>query len=294
MIKKVIRKAVKSARKWLEEDTNSVRMPAILPQNNVTYDWLNQSLFPRILAEGYGAFRPNYTWGVLQGVHLAKALGISRVSVIEFGVAGGNGLISLEKISQKIESIYGMEIDVYGFDTGVGLPKSEDYRDLPNRYWEGLFPMNIEELRLRLKKTKLMIGLVENKITDFIQSLPSPVAFISIDLDLYSSTMHALRLLDSKQDLLLPRIHCYFDDIMGFNCCEYNGERKAIADFNASHEMRKIDLIYGLKYFLPPAYANKDWSEQFFLVHIFDHDLYGHFDGLARNFDLRLKKKKQA
>lgn len=288
MFKKMLRKTVKVAQKWLQEDENLGQEPAALPQGRITYTWLNQTLLPRILAEGEGAFRPSYTWGTMQGVHLAKALDIDRVSVIEFGVGGGSGLISLEKIAQKMESIYEVKIDVYGFDTGVGLPKPTDYRDLPNVYSEGLFPMDVEALRERLKKAQLVLGLVENTIAGFIQSRPSPVAFISIDVDLYSSTMHALRLLDAEQDLFLPRIHCYLDDIMGYNCCEYNGERLAIADFNALHEMRKIAPIYGLKYYLPPRHANKMWPEQMFMVHIFDHELYGHFDGLAITHDLSL------
>src|SRR5262245_39831350 len=39
--------------------------------------------------------RPHLAWGALQGVNLAKALGLSRVSFVEFGVAGGNGLTAL-------------------------------------------------------------------------------------------------------------------------------------------------------------------------------------------------------
>ncbi len=57
--------------------------------------------------------------------------------------------------------------------------------------------------------------------------------------------------------------------------------------------MRKIAPIYGLRFFLPPSYTNKAWPEQFFLAHIFDHDLYVHFDGLIRNFDLSLDDKKR-
>jgi hypothetical protein len=30
-----------------------------------------------------------------------------------------------------------MGVDVYGFDTGVGVPKPMDYCDLPNLYTEG-------------------------------------------------------------------------------------------------------------------------------------------------------------
>ena len=60
---------------------------------------------------------------------------------------------------------------------------------------------------------------------------------------------------------------------------EFNGERLAIAEFNTSHEMRKISPVYGLKYYLPTAYAHAEWSEQFYIAHIFNHDLYCATDG---------------
>ena len=224
-------------------------------------------------------------------MNLARALDVDRVSVIEFGVAGGNGLIALERCAEKIESRYGVAIDVYGFDTGVGLPKPQDYRDLPNIYAEGRHVMHVEKLRQRLQRAQLILGLVENTVAAFMQSGPAPVAFIAIDLDLYSSTIHALKLLEAPQDLLLPRILCYFDDIMGLTCGDHNGERLAIADFNASHQMRKISPIYGLKYCLPEPYAHQMWIEQFFLAHIFDHTDYGHFDGLAPLHDLSLAEE---
>jgi len=77
-------------------------------------------------------------------------------------------------------------------------------------------------------------------------------------------------------------VHCYFDDIMGFTCSEFNGERLAIAEFNAEHQARKISPIYGLKYYLPPRYAQMEWSEEMYMAHIFDHDLYCRYDGLVR------------
>jgi hypothetical protein len=224
-------------------------------------------------------------------VNLAKALGKKRVSVIEFGVAGGNGLVALERVAEKVEAYFDVGVDVYGFDTGVGLPKPQDYRDLPNIYTEGRHPMDVNTLRQRLRRAQLFIGLVEETVRDFVQSKPAPVAFVAIDLDYYSSTMHALQLLDAQQDLLLPRIHCYCDDCMGLTFGDHNGERLAIAEFNASHDTRKISPIYGLKYFLPAPFANQLWLEAFFMAHIFDHDQYASFDGLAPLYDTSLAKE---
>ena len=142
--------------------------------------------------------------------------------------------------------------------------------------------MDEEKLRKRLRRAQLILGLVEDTVSEFIASRPSPVAFISFDLDYYSSTMQAFKMLEAEQTLLLSRIYCYFDDIMGFTYSEYNGERLAIADFNVSHGTRNISPIYGLKCFLPEPHAQADWAEMFYIAHLFDHELYGRDDGSSR------------
>jgi hypothetical protein len=141
--------------------------------------------------------------------------------------------------------------------------------------------MDEEGLRKRLQRARLVLGLVDESIPAFMKSKPAPIAFVSFDLDYYSSTVQALKLLEAEPDLVLPRIYCYFDDILGFTYSEYNGERLAIAEFNASHEMRKISPIYGLRYCLPARYSMAQWAEQFYIAHIFDHGLYCEQDNLG-------------
>ena len=283
-IKRTIKKLTIGTRDYvrsLEDSNGRPKEDHNYDQDDFAYPWLN-SIFTKLLLEESAAQRPWYTWGVLQGVHLAQAIGIHRVSVIEFGVAGGNGLVLLERIADKVGEIFGVSVDVYGFDTGSGLPKPLDYRDCPNLWSPGYFPMDTEKLQRRLQRAKLILGLVEDTVPEFIKSKPSPVAFISFDLDYYSSTIQAFKLLEADQTLLLPRVHCYFDDIMGFSYSDYNGERLAISEFNASHGSRKISPVYGLKYFLPAAHAQADWSEMFYMAHVFDHNLYGRNDGFVR------------
>jgi hypothetical protein len=250
-------------------------------EDEFAYERLN-SVFKKLASEPGCAARPYYAWGVLQGAHLGMALGIERVSVIEFGVAGGNGLVSLEQIAEKVEPILEIGIDVYGFDTGGGLPKPLDHRDCPNLWSSGYFPLDKKKLQKRLRRAQLVLGLVEDTVPKFIESKPSPVAFVSFDLDYYSSTMQAFKVLEADESLLLPRIYCYFDDIIGFTYSEYNGERLAISEFNAGHPMRKISPIYGLKHFLPKPYADSWWPEMIYMAHAFDHELYNRHDGLIK------------
>jgi hypothetical protein len=245
------------------------------------YQRLN-SIFEKLAVEPSCSPRPYYAWGVLQGAHLGKALGIERVSVIEFGVAGGNGLVALERIAERVEQILGIGIDVYGFDTGGGLPMPVDYRDCPNLWSSGYFPMDKEKLQKRLRKAQLVLGLVEETVPKFIGSKSSPVAFVSFDLDYYSSTMQAFKLLEAGPSVLLPRIYCYFDDIIGFTYSEYTGERLAISEFNAAHPMKKLSPIYGLKHFLPEPHCDSWWHEMFYIAHAFDHELYNRPDGSVK------------
>ena len=49
----------------------------------------------------YGIWsRPHYAYGVFAAAKLARRLGYSGVSAVEFGVAGGNGLLALEEIAK--------------------------------------------------------------------------------------------------------------------------------------------------------------------------------------------------
>jgi hypothetical protein len=176
-----------------------------------------------------------------------------------------------------------MEIDVYGFDTGAGLPKPGDYRDLPNLYREAGFPMDQDKLRRRLKKAQLVLGDVSRTVGTFIESKPSPVAFTSIDVDLYTSTLDVFKLFEADGSLLMPRVYCYFDDILGETFSEFTGERLAISEFNAVHPMRKISPIFGLRYFLPPPHNQEAWADQMFIAHLFDHQQYGHWEGSAKD-----------
>ena len=282
MLRKAIRRVVKGARAWLREG-ELASVPASLPlPPNTAYERLNV-LFTDLMATTPRS-RPHFAWGILHAAHLAKALKIDRISIIEFGVAGGNGLLSMEHMAAAISRRLEIQIDVFGFDTGAGLPKPEDYRDLPNIFREGTLAMDPERLRKRLKSAQLILGPVEKTVGAFIDSRPAPIGFVSFDLDYYSSTMQAFKIFEGDQRVLLPRVHCYLDDIVGFTFSEFTGERLAIAEFNESHEMKKISPIFGLGHFLPSPHDRAVWPEQMFLAHLFDHELYGEYDGLIESY----------
>lgn len=166
----------------------------------------------------------------------AKKLGYDAISVIEFGVAGGNGLLSLQFHAREISKLLGIEIQVYGFDSGEGLVKTEEtYLDMPFWWQPGFFKMDYKKLEKKLDNTQLIIGDVNNTCKNFFEEhKPAPVAAVMVDVDLYSSTVPVLNMLDTDYDNVLPRILMFFDDVMkGYECL---GENVAIKEFNKQHE----------------------------------------------------------
>ena len=221
--------------------------------------------------------RRHYGHCMLHAALLARKLGHRRVASIEFGVAGGNGLVAMERHAEAIQAKTGIEVVVYGFDLGHGLPPPQDYRDMPYLFQPGWYTMDIAKLKARLKSARLVLGDVAETAREFtIREKPPPIGFAAFDLDYYSSTAAALKIFESDHRYLLPRIACYFDDIVGdvdwaYN--EFTGELLAINEFNAVHPSIKIARVSGLRFF--KKWLPKAWHEQIFVAHLFEHADYG-------------------
>jgi hypothetical protein len=219
--------------------------------------------------------RPGYAYGTYQAARQAHALGLPGISVIELGVGGGAGLLALEGHAEAIQSLIGIQIDVFGFDLGSGLPEPRDYRDLPYVWKSGYFKMNGDQLRPRLRRAEVVIGDVADTVPAFL-SRPRllPIGFAAFDLDYYSSTISALALLGAEPESILPRAFCHFDDVIGDDSelhSEYTGELLAIHEFNARHADRKLAHIHGLAY---KRLIHADWHAKQYVLHCFSHPLY--------------------
>jgi hypothetical protein len=220
--------------------------------------------------------RPHYAYGVYAAADLARRLHIPEISVAEFGVAGGQGLLALENIAQQVGSALGIDISVLGFDTGEGMPDPIDYRDLPHVWGKGFYTMDQEKLRAQLVRARLVLGDVGETVPSILAEarLP-PLGFIAFDLDYYSSTKKAFRIFESEHRMYLPRVYCYFDDIVWpETAChnDYVGELCAIREFNLEHPRQKLCPIHMLRRIRPIPAA---WNEQIYILHHFQHPLYG-------------------
>jgi len=282
-IRKPIRMVARGLKRWLLDEKQTY--PEV-PFDNRD-DWMRFA-YLKLKQDPVCNRRPWYIWGVLQGAALSKVLGIEHISVIEFGVAGGGGLISLERAAELTEELVGIKIDVYGFDTGTGNPKIMDYRDVPFRWSEGYWPMDKQKLEKLLHRAKLVLGHTKDTIPEFIRSKPAPVAFAAIDLTMYSSTAEALKLFEAEYSLLSPRTYCMFRSLLGSrgDQCDYIGERLAIQEFNVKYTMRKLCHMDGLRYFVPNYINVGSWPEFFYLLHIFDHPLYNKPSSLRQSIKI--------
>lgn len=217
---------------------------------------------------------PQYLYGLLCAARTARAVGARHFTAIEFGVAGGNGLVAMEQHATTVERQCGLSIQVVGFDTSTGLPPRTDPRDCPFAFQGGEFRMDEVKLRARLRRAELRLGDVAETVRAFTSENFAPVGFVANDLDLYTSTRDSLTLFDCEPHRLLPRVTMYFDDLLGYPYTTVSGEWAAIEEFNSTHKGRRLGQIYGLRHSLGRAYRFAPWNELFFVLHVFDHPGY--------------------
>lgn len=233
------------------------------------------SLFFEFRLEIDAVHRPYYGYCLLQAATEAKRIGVDRISAMEFGVAAGHGLIELEKLAEQVSRVTGVKIDVYGFDLEIGLPTPADYRDLPYIWQKDFYKMDKEALIKKIKpETKLVLGNVSETVPEFIKQEIAPIGFIAFDLDYYTSTADSFKLFDCDQTKLLPRVFCYFDDIVGTDeeiLCEEVGELLAIREFNEKHSNQKICKINGLAH---KRIIKAPWCDMIYVLHNLNHKDY--------------------
>jgi hypothetical protein len=218
--------------------------------------------------------RQQYAFPILFAADFAKRCGLKAITVIEFGVAGGAGLLNMCQIAEKTQKVTGIEIRVLGFDSGMGMPPAVDYRDLPETFQEGDFPMDVERLTQSLPAfAKLVIGDLDDTVPAFLAtaSAETPIGFVSIDVDYYSSAIKALRVFSAEPDRYLPIVPVYFDDIGVDGSNPWTGELLAIREFNRDNEFRKLAPFTLLR--SRRVFKNPQWIDRMFAGHIHDHPL---------------------
>jgi hypothetical protein len=221
--------------------------------------------------------RPNYGHCLFEAARLAARLKYPRISAIEFGCGGGNGLLTAEMHISEIEKLFPVRFELYGFDTGKGLPNPKDYRDFPYYFNQGQFKMEIDRLNPKLKRAKIVVGNVRDTSLNFFEKyIPAPIGCIFHDLDYYSSTIDSFSIFNCDNSHLLPRIFMYFDDTIGDNTwlpSEFTGELLAIKEFNLANSTKKIAINRAMQ----ARYRDQWWKNQIYIYHDFEHPKYNDF-----------------
>ena len=195
--------------------------------------------------------RQQHAYALLNAADQAKRLGYKRVSVFEFGVAAGAGLLNLQALARRIEATTGIGFNIYGFDTGAGMPPPTSYKDHPELYQAGDFPMNRDLLSRKLVgNTRLILGPLSETIAKFLTMdfSDAPIGFISIDVDYYSSTVDDL------------------EDLSHNTRC---GEQAAVAEFSNANPMRLIEKHAFLRGYR--LFKNARWIDHMYQCHVLDH-----------------------
>src|SRR3954463_14950204 len=130
--------------------------------------------------------RPQYLWPLLQAAHAARALNIPTITALEFGVAGGNGLLAMEQAAKTATELSGTEIEIFGFNSGSGIPPPVEPRDAPWLIEPAYFSMDEGALRARLDRAQLVLGNVAETVPEWTRSAHAPIGFVAFDLDYYS------------------------------------------------------------------------------------------------------------
>ena len=215
--------------------------------------------------------REAYAYGILAAADYAIENNYKKIAIIEFGVAAGNGLLNMCYIADKVNKLTGVQFQILGFDTGVGMPPPIDYKDHPEKYFTGDFPpIDSQKLVNSLPvNAKLILGNIGDSIKDFNKYCNCPIGFVSVDVDYYTSTTDCLKVFNLSSDNYLPYVFTYFDDVYNIDHNEFCGELLAINEFNLENEHRKITKATLLN--SSRIFRRSPWTHQIYLTHIFDH-----------------------
>ncbi len=224
-------------------------------------------------AELHGAIgRGAYTYGMLRAADVANYFGTREITVIEFGVGDGGGLLEMARAAKFVEQETGVQLHVVGFDTGTGLPAPYSYKDHPEMWSVGDFPTGVHVPSAVEMGAKMIWGEIADTGPRFFAGSAldtAPLGFAAIDVDLYSSAVSVLQgFLEPRASKFTPAVSLYFDDTTSFFSNEWCGELAAISEFNAASAERKISVDRTFPGHRTAAYR---WFSGMRVLHVLDH-----------------------
>ena len=163
----------------------------------------------KYLSLKFTTFRPHYETLIYESSKNAIKLGHNEINIIELGVAG-DGIRSLQKY-KKIERVLKIKINIIGFDTGSGLPKITNKKDLP--FWKQRLHKQdlslLEMMQKELRYTKVIFHQLWKNLYERSKNWINNFRF-----NLYSSTKLFLDKFLSIKKFITSKNFCYFDDYL--------------------------------------------------------------------------------
>lgn len=245
-----------------------------------------------LFVQAFGSFRAKvafdlverrrYAFALLKAADYAKAQGHKKIYALEFGIAAGAGLVNLAWLARHITKDTGVEIGIVGFDTGTGMPRPLDYRDYPEEFIEGDFPLpDPEALRRKLPpEVRVIYGPAGETARGFVETLDAPVGFVSLDLAYYSSTVDAMQALLAPAEKYLPMTLIYLGAVLIDNANPAVGELLAVREFNELHRYRQVHPFTHLRD--KRIFKNGLWHHQIHTLHVLDHPKRAGVEKLSR------------
>lgn len=163
------------------------------------------------------------------------------LSYWEFGTGSGNTLQRALSVLRKFK-----DTNVVLFDSFQGLPQPTSSCDAHVTWNAGDFAFSTDYIRRLIAKNRypdtqvrFVEGYFERSLTAALaQELQArPPAFVTVDVDYYSSTQSVLAFL---QPLLVSGCNLYFDDLWSFDGHPDFGQQRALNEFNGSNERGQL------------------------------------------------------
>jgi O-methyltransferase len=201
-----------------------------------------------------------YTEWALRREYLTRAFETLEFNGItgdyaEFGSWSGQTLSLAYHASRRV----GLKPMLWAFDSFQGLPSSQHVLDVHRKWQSGAMKMPLDEFHAQVgingvprHAYQVVVGFYEDTLRTDNSSLPSDLALIYIDCDMYTSTATVLKFLEPrlKHGMLIA-----LDDYFAYSPTSPSGEKLALEEFFGKHPEWR--LVPHIQY---------NWGSQSFVV----------------------------
>src|SRR5262245_1935210 len=121
--------------------------------------------------------------------------------------------------------------------------------------------MDQDRLRRRFQAAKALLGHIEETVPAFMKEDNPPIAFISFDLDYYSSTMARSRCSNPQITISCGASYAIFGSMVGGidrALGDFTGQSLAIREFTTAHDnikVARVEALLPLPYLAPATVA---------------------------------------